>query len=180
MNPSIVALSKNPVHHVSKQNVPELSLLAGQGVEGDAHFGKLVQHRSRITQNPRPPNLRQVHLIHAELLEELRQKGFDIQPGQMGENITTSGIDLLGLSANAILQLGQEVKIQITGLRNPCSQLDGLQPGLMKAVLDRDPSGNLIRKAGVMGIVLKGGPIKVGDPIRIISQPTEKIELDRV
>lgn len=162
----VIALSKSASHTLKKENYNSLELLKGLGVNGDAHMGKNVKHRSRVARNPYQLNLRQVHLIHGELLEELKTNGYHIIPGQMGENITTSGIDLLSLPKDTILKIGVS-SIQITGLRNPCYQLDGIQPGLMKAVLDKDADGNLIRKAGVMAIVLEGGTIETGDEISI-------------
>jgi MOSC domain-containing protein YiiM len=141
------------------------------GVEGDAHLGEKVQHRSRVAKDPNQPNLRQVHLIHAELHDELRERGFDVSPGQMGENITTRGINLLGLPAGTRLHIGKTTIVEVTGLRNPCSQLDDFQAGLLKAVLDRDEQGNLIRKAGVMGIVLTDGVVYVNDDIRMELPP---------
>jgi MOSC domain-containing protein YiiM len=136
-------------------------------VEGDAHSGATVKHRSRVARDPSQPNLRQVHLIHAELHEALRAAGFAIAAGQMGENVTTRGVDLLALPTGARLHLGETAVVEVTGLRNPCVQLDGVQPGLMAAVLDRDANGNLIRKAGVMAIVLADGEVRPGDPIRV-------------
>jgi MOSC domain-containing protein YiiM len=141
-------------------------VLAGLGVDGDAHMGETVQHRSRVRRDPTQPNLRQVHLIQSELHDELRAAGFDVAAGQMGENVTTSGIDLLALPAGTRLQIGDAALLEITGLRNPCTQLNGLQDGLMDATLDRDADGELVRKAGVMAIVLSGGSIRPGDPIR--------------
>jgi MOSC domain-containing protein YiiM len=135
-------------------------------VDGDAHLGETVQHRSRVARDPSQPNLRQVHLIHAELHDELRAAGFDVAEGRMGENVTTRGIDLLGLPSGTRLHIGDEALLEVTGLRNPCKQLDGLQDGLMAATLDRDPDGNLVRKAGVMAVVLSGGEVRRGDPIR--------------
>lgn len=165
----IHSVSARKGHRLFKTPQLSIRLIAGQGVEGDAHCGEKVKHRSRARFNPGLPNLRQVHLIHAELLEELADKGFDIVPGEMGENILTSGIDLLSLSTRAILEIGSGVRIEITGLRNPCIQLERHKAGLMDAVLDRDDDGNLIRKSGVMGIVLKGGEIFPHDQIEIIS-----------
>ena len=159
----IVAVSQSATHSMSKPAASSISLLAGLGVEGDAHAGITVKHRSRVARDPTQPNLRQVHLIHAELHDELRARGFDLAPGEMGENITTRGIDLLALPTGTRLHLGPEAVVEITGLRNPCNQLNGLRPGLMNAVLDHDAAGNLIRKAGVMGIVLVGGGIRPGD-----------------
>lgn len=165
---------------MSKPVVPRITLLKGLGVEGDAHLGKLVKHRSRVRANPNQPNLRQVHLIHSELHQELFAKGYKIQPGQMGENICTAGIDLLGLPCGTILKIGSEALVEITGLRNPCNQLDGLQAGLMQAVLDKDADGNLIRKSGIMGIVIQGGQVQADDSIEIKLPPLPHIVLDRV
>jgi hypothetical protein len=156
-----------PATHHGQGQYGEYPVARRLGVEGDAHQGKTVKHRSRVARNPADPNLRQVHLIHAELHDELRRRGFDIEPGQMGENITTSGIDLLGLSAGSRLHIGDTAIVQVTGLRNPCAQLDKIQKGLMAAALDRDPEGNLVRKAGIMGIVLAAGEVRPGDAIRV-------------
>ncbi len=165
---------------MQKFNTSQIKLLKGLGVEGDAHLGKTVKHRSRVAKDPTQPNLRQVHLIHQELHQELSGKGFELTPGQMGENITTAGIDLLGLPRNTILSIGSHAKVQITGLRNPCHQLDGIQPGLMKAVLGRDAEGHLIRKAGVMGIVLADGWVELGDEIIVELPAGTHLALERV
>ncbi len=167
MNGRVIAVSQSSSHTMSKPVCQHIRLLAGLGVEGDAHSGETVKHRSRLARDPSQSNLRQVHLIHAELFDELRTKGFDIAPGMMGENISTRGIDLLGLPAGARLHLGTSAVVEVTGLRNPCSQLDGLQKGLMEAVLERNPERGLVRNAGVMGIVLTGGEVVAGDNIRI-------------
>jgi MOSC domain-containing protein YiiM len=174
---SVIAVSSSPTHTMSKPNQLSIRLLAGLGVENDAHQGVTVKHRSRVAQDPTQPNLHQVQLIHAELHDELRNKGFELSPGQMGENITTRGIDLLGLPRGTKLLMGETV-LEVTGLRNPCTQLDGIQQGLMAAVLDRDAGGNLIRKAGIMTIVLQGGEIKSGDEIKVElpSEPYQKLE----
>jgi len=152
---------------MAKPSQESITIVEGLGVEGDAHNGTTVKHRSRVRQDPTQPNLRQIHLIHSELLDELRATGFEIKPGMMGENITTSGVDLLGLPTGAIMTIGANVRLEITGLRNPCAQLDGLVPGLMEAVLDRDSAGELIRKSGVFGIVITGGEVRVDDSISI-------------
>jgi len=144
-----------------------IRLVEGLGVEGDAHLGRTVKHRSRVRRDPTQPNLRQVHLIHAELHEELLALGFDVGAGEMGENVTTRGIDLLALPAGARLALGQDAVVEVTGLRNPCKQLETLQPGLMAAVLDRDAKGALVRKAGIMAVVVAGGDVHPGDAIRV-------------
>lgn len=163
----VVGVSSDSGHNFSKPARQSIRLIAGLGVEGDAHLGITVQHLSRIRRDPDSPNLRQVHLIHGELHDELRGKGFKVEAGEMGENITTRGIDVLGLPVNARLHLGADAIVEVKGLRNPCSQLDGLQQGLMAATLDRDVAGNLIRKAGVMGVVIASGVVKTGDPIRV-------------
>ncbi len=171
MSGRVAAVSRSATHTLIKGNQVAIQLLAGLGVEGDAHAGITVKHRSRVARDPRQPNLRQVHLIHAELHEELRGAGFDVAAGQMGENITTWGIDLLGLPTATRLRLGDEAIIAITGLRNPCAQLDQIQPGLMAAVLGRDEQGNLIRKAGVMAVVVAGGLVRPGDAVAIELPP---------
>jgi MOSC domain-containing protein YiiM len=171
MNGTVVAVSKSPTHSFSKPNQESIKLLAGLGVEGDTHMGEKVQHRSRVAKDPNQPNLRQVHLIHAELHDELRECGFDVCAGQMGENITTRGINLLDLPTGTRLHLGASAVVEVTGLRNPCSQLDDFQKGLLKAVLDTDEQGNLIRKAGIMGIVLTDGEVYVNDDIRVEAPP---------
>jgi MOSC domain-containing protein YiiM len=167
MRGAVVAVSRSATHSFSKRVEARIRLIVGLGVYGDAHHGATVQHRSRIAKYGGTPNLRQVHLIHAELFQELRAAGFSILPGQMGENITTGGLDLLGLPTGARLQIGADAVIEITGLRNPCRQLNDFRPGLMAATLDRDADGNLIRKAGIMGIVVAGGEVSPGDPIEV-------------
>jgi MOSC domain-containing protein YiiM len=167
----VTSVSSSTAHSVSKSVRPAIQLLAGLGVEGDAHLGVTVQHRSRVARDPSLPNLRQVHLIHAELHDELASAGFTVAPGAMGENITTRGVDLLALPTGARLAIGPTAIIEVTGLRNPCTQLDGIQPGLMSATLPRDDEGKLIRKAGVMAIVLAGGLVRPGDRITIHLPP---------
>jgi MOSC domain-containing protein YiiM len=164
---TVVAVSRKGGHGVDKPNQLVIRLVRGLGVEGDAHCGETVKHRSRVRQNPDQPNLRQVHLIHAELHDELAAQGFRLTPGLMGENVTTRGVDLLGLSAGARLRLGDTALVEITGLRNPCTQLEGLQPGLMAACLGRGPHGEPVRKAGVMAVVLEGGEVRAGDRIEV-------------
>jgi hypothetical protein len=149
----VTAVSSSAEHGPLKGNRDAIRLLRGLGVEGDAHLGETVQHRSRVERDPSQPNLRQVHLIHAELHDELRAWGFEVAAGRMGENVTTRGVDLLSLPAGARLRLGDAAVVELTGLRNPCAQLDGIQRGLMAATLDRDAGGRLIRRAGVMAVV---------------------------
>jgi len=176
----VVNVSKSPTHTMEKPSIPSIQLIEGMGIAGDAHNGETVKHRSRVAKDSTQSNLRQVHLIHAELHVELLEKGFEIEPGQMGENITTKGIDLLELPKNTILTIGSNARVQITGLRNPCYQLDGIQDGLMKAVLDKDENGNLIRKAGIMGIVLASGEVTSGDLIRVELPEQPHLKLEQV
>jgi hypothetical protein len=163
----VVSVSRDATHKFSKVICQSITLLAGLGVEGDAHMGVTVKHRSRVRRDPSQSNLRQVHLIHAELIDALQSQGFTVSVGAIGENITTRGIDLLALPRGTQLRIGASAIVEVTGLRNPCIQLNTFQPGLMAAVLGRDAQGNLIRKAGVMGIVLAGGVVSVNDPIRV-------------
>jgi MOSC domain-containing protein YiiM len=168
MTPTVLAVHRSPTHTFSKSPALSIRLIAGLGVEGDAHAGATVKHRSRVARDPTQPNLRQVHLIHAELHDELNAAGFTVKPGDMGENITTRGLDLLALPTGARLLIGEAV-IELTGLRNPCVQLDRFSPGLMQATLDRDAAGNLVRKAGVMGVVLVGGDVLPNDAIQVLT-----------
>ena len=180
MDTTITAVSHSGSHTFSKSNMRSIKLLTGLGVEGDAHLGTTVKHRSRVARDPNQANLRQVHLIQAELHDELRTLGFDVSEGQMGENITTRGIDLLGLPTETRLHLGETAVVEVTGLRNPCKQLDDFQPGLKAAVLDHDEHGNLIRKAGIMGVVVAGGEVCPGDRIRVELSPEPHRALERV
>ena len=172
----VVAVSRSETHGPDKPNQTRIRLLAGIGVEGDVHSGAKVQHLSRVARDAEQPNLRQVHLIHAELLDALNAAGFTVKPGDLGENITTRGLDLLALPAGTRLATGDAL-IQLTGLRNPCVQLDRFQQGLMQATLDRDAAGNLIRKAGVMGVVLVGGDVLPNDPIQVRMPDGERLAL---
>lgn len=165
--PVVEAVSRKATHGVDKANQLIIRLVEGRGVEGDAHFGARVKHRSRARAHPDMPNLRQVHLLHGELHDELAAKGFRMRPGLMGENITTRGIDLLALGQGTRLRLGRDAVVELTGLRNPCVQLEALAPGLMEACLGRGPRGEVLRKAGVMAIVLRGGEVGAGDAIEV-------------
>jgi MOSC domain-containing protein YiiM len=176
----VTAVSVSGGHTMKKPNVDGVRLLTGLGVEGDAHLGVTVKHRSRVARDPSQPNLRQVHLIHAELHDELQAAGFDVQPGMMGENVTTRGVDLLGLPTGTRLRLGESALVEITGLRNPCGQLNGVQEGLLNATIDKDADGNLIRKAGIMGIVLADGEVRPGDPIQVELPPEPHRPLEPV
>ncbi|GAA4981680.1 MOSC domain-containing protein [Kineococcus glutinatus] len=169
MSPSgrVVAVSRDDQHRFGKDVVDVVTLLAGLGVAGDAHAGRTVQHRSRVAADPTQPNLRQVHLIAAELFDELAGQGFTVRPGQLGENVTTRGVDLLALPRGSRLHLGADAVVEVTGLRNPCAQIDAFTPGLLKAVTPRDETGAVVRKAGVMGVVLHGGDVRAGDAVRV-------------
>lgn len=167
MSATVTAVSLDTTHTFSKHPAEQITLLEGLGVQGDAHCGVTVQHRSRVARDPTQPNLRQVHLIHGELLDELREKGFSVNPADLGENITTAGIDLLALPVDTELTIGEAAVIRLTGLRNPCSQIEAFQPGLLAATLERLTDGTLLRKAGVMAVVIKGGVINRGDTISL-------------
>ena len=178
MTATVITVSGAPGHRFSKPVQGSIRLLKGLGVDRDAHCGETVKHRSRVAVDPNQPNLRQVHLLHAELLDELNAAGFDVAPGQMGENVLTRGIDLLGLPQGARLRLGADALVEITGLRNPCAQIEAFRPGLLAAVLGRDAQGRVVRKAGIMGIVLEGGEIRPGDAITVTlpAQPHRALE----
>ncbi len=177
---TVVATAFHKSHSFSKPVQDAIELTAGMGVVGDAHFGATVRHRSRVAADPDQPNLRQVHLIHEELHDELRSKGFDVAPGVMGENVTTRGVNLLALPVGTVLRLGREAVVVLTGLRNPCKQLNDYQDGLMNAVLDRTPDGNLVRKAGVMAVVVGSGTVRPGDDIAVALPPEPQQALERV
>jgi hypothetical protein len=176
----VVAVSRAEGHTFSKANEDCIHLLAGLGVQGDAHRGRTVQHRSRVARDPTQPNLRQVHLIHAELHDELRTQGFAVMPGDMGENITTRGVNLLRLPTGTRLRIGDSAVVDVTGLRNPCVQLNQFKSGLMAAVLDRDSGGALIRKAGVMSVVVTSGEVRPDDPITVELPPLPHVPLETV
>lgn len=167
MAPIVTAVSSNVRHDFSKSTRGSIRLLTGLGVEGDAHCGATVKHRGRVARDPSQPNLRQVHLIHGELHDELHNAGFEVRPGDLGENVTTRGIELLALPTGTRLRLGGTAVVEVTGLRNPCRQIEDFQTGLLAAVLDRDAEGQLVRKAGVMAVVLAGGEVHPGDAIRV-------------
>ncbi|MFO6448532.1 MOSC domain-containing protein [Erythrobacter sp. NE805] len=176
----VIAVARDGAHRFSKEVVEAITIVGSLGVEGDAHAGVTVKHRSRVKVDPTQPNLRQVHLIHAELFDEVAAQGHAVRPGDLGENITTAGIDLLSLPRGTVLAIGEEVRLEVTGLRNPCAQIDAFRPGLLKAVLDRGPDGTLIRKAGIMSIVRAGGTVQAGDPIRAELPPPPFLPLERV
>jgi len=175
----VEALHLSPDHGFSKASVPVIRLLEGRGVEGDAHCGETVQHRSQVAADPSQPNLRQVHLIHGELFDELLDAGFAVRPGELGENVTTRGLDLLALPVGAQLVIGDAV-VTVTGLRNPCQQINAFQPGLLKQVLRTDEAGRPVRLAGVMGIVSRGGTIARGEAIAVRLPSGTHFPLSRV
>lgn len=176
----VVAVSRIPRHRFSKEVVDSVLLVAGHGVDSDAHAGATVQHRSRKRWRPDLPNLRQVHLLHAELLDDLRSRGFDVPAGAIGENVLTRGVNLLALPTGARLRLGPDAVIEVTGLRNPCVQMDRYSDGLMEAVLRREPDGTLARLAGVMGVVLTGGTVRAGDTVGVALPDGELVPLEPV
>lgn len=180
MSATVVAVHSRPVHAFSKTTQASIELVEGHGVRGDAHFGITVRHRSRVAKDPTQPNLRQVHLLQAELLDELAGRGFRVAPGEMGENVTTRGLDLLALSAGTRLALGADAVVVITGLRNPCGQIESFQPGLLAAVRERAADGDWIRRAGVMGIVLAGGVVEPGHTIEVVSAASAFLSLKPV
>lgn len=164
---TVAAVSRSAEYTFTKPNRDGVRLVAGLGVEGDVHAGELVKHRSRVRRDPAQPNLRQVHLMHAELHDELHALGFDVSAGQLGENITTRGIDLLGLPTGTFLHLGPDAVVEVTGLRNPCAQIEAFREGLLKHVLGRDEHGEVVRRAGIMSVVLVGGDVRPGDTVRV-------------
>lgn len=165
MSARVVAVHRSDSHSFSKYPEDAITLVEGLGVDGDAHAGTTVKHRSRVKRDPAAPNLRQVHLLQSELFDELVAQDHAVFAGDLGENVTTRGIDLLALPAGTLLQLGAQAQVEITGLRNPCSQIDRFQPGLTAQVLDRDANGAVVRKAGVMAVVRRGGRVQAGDAI---------------
>ncbi|MDQ0787957.1 MOSC domain-containing protein YiiM [Streptomyces sp. B3I8] len=177
---TVTAVSSNGVYSFTKPNRESITLLAGLGVEGDVHAGVTVKHRSRMAQDPTRPNLRQVHLLHEELFAEVAEDGFRVSPGDLGENVTTRGIDLLGLPVGTLLHLGDEAVVEVTGLRNPCFQIDNFQDGLLKRVVSRDEDGRLIRKAGIMGVVRQGGTVTPGATLTAELPAGPHRPLDRV
>ncbi|WP_242442137.1 MOSC domain-containing protein [Streptomyces sp. CB02460] len=180
MSGTVTAVSRNETYSFTKPNRDSVTLLAGLGVEGDVHAGVTVKHRSRVAQDPTQPNLRQVHLIQEELFEEVRALGFEVKPGDLGENITTRGIDLLALPVGTLLRLGDEAVVEVTGLRNPCMQIDNFRSGLLKQVVGRDEAGNIVRKAGIMSVVTVGGEVGPGDRVRIELPAEPHRPLERV
>jgi MOSC domain-containing protein YiiM len=180
MPAQVVSVASSQTHTFSKGICASIQLVEGHGVAGDAHYGVTVKHRSRVAVDPSQPNLRQVHLLHAELFEVLRVRGFSIEPGQLGENILTSGIELLTLPGGTELRIGPSAVVRVTGLRNPCAQLDEFQPGLLSAVLDRGPEGELIRLAGIMGVVIASGPVAEGMLIGTMLPSFPHLPLERV
>ncbi|GGW54999.1 MOSC domain-containing protein [Streptomyces xantholiticus] len=180
MSGTVTAVSSNREYSFTKGNRDRITLLAGLGVEGDVHAGVTVKHRSRVVQDPTQPNLRQVHLIHEELFAEVGAEGFEVKPGDLGENVTTRGMDLLGLPVGTRLHIGDEAVVEVTGRRNPCLQIDIFQAGLLKQVVGRDEAGNLVRKAGIMSVVVEGGVVLPGDTITVRLPAEPHRPLDRV
>ncbi len=163
----VVSVSRDDGHRFSKPTVAEIRLLEDWGVEGDAHAGPTVRHRSRRARDPQQPNLRQVHLLHEELFDDVAGRGFRVLPGEMGENVTTRGVLLLSLPVGTVPQLGPDASVELTGLRNPCVQIDALATELMRQMLGRDANGDVVRRAGVMAVVRSSGVVRPGDPITV-------------
>lgn len=163
----VVSVNSKETPGVGKIPRDEVMLVAGHGVEGDYHAGAHVRHRARARTNPLQPNMRQVHLVHSELFDEMAALGITVTPGAMGENITTRGLALLDLAVGTKLHLGDSAVVEITGLRNPCNQLDAVDERLLSKVIEKLPDGSMMRRAGIMGIVLAGGPVRAGDAIRV-------------
>jgi MOSC domain-containing protein YiiM len=177
---SVMAVCRHGLHTFSKQSVDRIQLVEGLGVLGDSHAGATVQHRSRVRQDPNQPNLRQVHLIHSELIEELANAGYTVRPGDLGENVTTAGVDLLGVPQDTLLHLGRTAVVRVTGLRDPCQQINDFADGLLKQVLVPGPDGEVVRKTGVMGVVERGGMVYPDDPIHVELPAGEHRRLERV
>jgi hypothetical protein len=163
----VVSVSRDDAHRFSKPAVPTITLVEGWGVDGDAHAGRTVRHRSRRARGPELPNLRQVHLLHEEVLDDVAARGFRVAPGEMGENVTTRGVPLLALPVGTVLALGPDASVELTGLRNPCRQIDTFAPGLMREMVGRDERGDVVRRAGVMAVVRTGGVVRAGDPVAV-------------
>ena len=176
----VAGLAKDGQHRFSKVPQEQVVLVEGHGVEDDAHAGTTVQHRSRVAADPSQPNLRQVHLLAAEFLDDARQHGYDVGTGDLGENVLTSGVDLIALPRDTLLHLGPDAVVRVTGLRNPCAQIDGFRTGLLRLAVGRDDAGEVVRKAGVMGVVVAGGVVRVGDPIAVVTPPEPHHRLERV
>lgn len=179
MSAAVVSVCLDGDHRFTKVPADRITLVAGEGVMGDAHFGATVQHLSRVRRDPSQPNLRQVHLIHAELMEEINALGHDVGPGTLGENVLTRGLDLLGLPRGARLRIG-EVVLVVTGLRNPCQQIDDARPGLLKQLVYRAEDGTIVRRCGVMSVVESGGEIAAGDAIAVELPDGEQQPLEPV
>jgi MOSC domain-containing protein YiiM len=180
MSAQVVAVHRSPEHAFSKVSAQEIELVAGHGVRGDAHYGVTVKHRSRVARDPTQPNLRQVHLLHEELIHELQMSGFAVEPGNMGENVTTRGLPVLSLSAGTKLRIGEAAVLLVTGLRNPCHQIESFSRGLLAAVLDKTSDGALVRKAGVMCVVERGGLVRPGDSVAVVARPEVHVPLQPV
>ena len=180
MDGTVVAVSRSDSHSFSKQNQESIELVAAYGIEGDVHAGATIKHRSRLAKEGDQPNIRQVHLLHTEIFEELKEQGYEVLPGELGENITTKGLDILAMPKGTRLHIGSSAIVELTGLRNPCGQIDDFQKGLKDALLDHDAEGNLIRKSGVMSIVIASGDVVPGDPIRVELPPLPHERMERV
>jgi MOSC domain len=162
---TVVAVAADRGHRFSKPTRDRIVLLEGHGVEGDAHAGPFVRHRYLARRRPRVPNLRQVHLIPSELFRSLSEAGFEVAAGDLGENITTTGLDLERMPLGTLIEFGLMAMIELTGLRTPCVLIDRFQAGLKRQVLSSDETGPPF-KCGVLGVVRSGGPVAAGDAAR--------------
>ena len=140
MPTQVVGVHSSPEHTFTKQAQSSIELVAGIGVQGDAHAGATVKHSYLLRKKPEKPNLRQVHLIASELIDELRLEGFNVERGSMGENITTSGVQLTSLPHGTRLVFASGAAIELTGIRTPCKQLNGFQDGLLAPPLYTRPA----------------------------------------
>lgn len=166
---SVSGVSSDAEHRFSKPPKQHITLVENHGVEGDAHAGKHVRHRFIAKVRPMQANRRQVHLIRAELFDELREAGHPIGPGDLGENVTTAGLKLEHLPLGTRLHLGETAVVELTGLRTPCALIDRFQKGLRKKML-----GGVLRpkyKCGVLGVVVAGGRVEPGDRVRVEAPP---------
>ena len=162
-------------HTFSKSERYSVTLLQGLGIEGDAHCGSTVQHLSDRKKNSTRSNLRQLHLIQSELIEELNATGFDVRPGDLGENITTGQIDLPALPQGTLLRIGDTAVVEITGLRTPCFKIERFRKGLRSAVTEHRHGGPATLKGALMAIVVAGGVVNRDDRIGVIIPPAVRI-----
>jgi MOSC domain-containing protein YiiM len=170
---TVVAVASKEKHEFSKRTRHAITLVEDHGVEGDVHAGRVIQHRYLAKKMPVMPNNRQVHLIASELFTELGLSGFNVSPGELGENITTAGLDLTNLPLGTRLRLGSSAVVEITGLRTPCSLIDRFQKGLKRAMIMKHEQPRF--RCGVLGVAKATGKIAPGDPI-IVELPSFSLQ----